>query len=99
MGGLAVGGGGGRSRRGGGLPVDAVLRVRSLPGDGHGDPDGPDWGATRRQAAASRAGDKREIAMDVTQRSPGGATPRGMSDGAPSVSDMHGSAPVTTQHL
>src|ERR1700722_20903685 len=40
--------------------------------------------------------------MDVTRESPGGATPRtprGMPDGAPSVSGMHGGAPVTTVHL
>src|ERR1700732_1405887 len=42
--------------------------------------------------------------MDVTQRSPGGATPRtqtprGTSDSSAIVSDAHGGAPVTNQHL
>src|SRR6201997_4246163 len=40
--------------------------MRCLPGDGHGNPDGPDRRATGRKASASRAGDW-EIAMGVRQ--------------------------------
>src|SRR5690606_22223062 len=35
--------------RAGRLPVDALLRLRSVPADGHGDPDGAD----RAEAAAA----------------------------------------------
>ena len=47
--GLALGGLAGRARRdrGRGLPLDAVLRLRRVPADGHRDPDRPD-----RQEAA-----------------------------------------------
>ena len=38
--------------RGGGLPLDAVLRLRGVPDDGHGDPDRPD----RPDAAAADRG-------------------------------------------
>ena len=49
--GLALGGLAGRARRGRGrrLPLDAVLRLRRLPPDGHRDPGRPD----RRDAAAA----------------------------------------------
>ena len=40
-----------RGRRGRGLPLDALLRLRRLPGDGHRDPDRPD---RSRAAAAQR---------------------------------------------
>ena len=59
--GLAVGGLAGRPRRGRGrrLPLDAVLRLRRLPADGHRDPGRPDRQAAaaahRRSAPASRA--------------------------------------------
>src|SRR5580693_10566035 len=67
MGGLALLDRAGRGRRGGGLPVDPVLRMRGLPRDGDGNPDGPDRRATGRKAPASRTSDKREIAMGVIQ--------------------------------
>src|SRR4051794_32235888 len=61
--GLALGGLAGRRRpglrrRGRGLPVDAVLRLRRLPADGHRDPDWADGApaaAAQRRVAALRA--------------------------------------------
>src|SRR6266536_4230797 len=56
----------GRGRRGGGLPVDGVLRLRCLPEDGHGDTDRPHG----RQAAAA---DRRRAAGPMSPHRPGAA--------------------------
>ena len=62
--GLALAGLAGRDRPGGrrggrGLPLDAVLRVRGVPVDGHRDPGRPDRGQAAPAHGRGRAGRKR----------------------------------------
>ena len=76
--GLAVAGlaGGDRPcgrRRGRGLPVDAVLRVRGLPGDGHRDRGRPD---RRQAAAADRARQQRPAPPPRAEHGQARAPPR-----------------------